>query len=457
MQINPGISMNVVLRWEPIDKEARFRYVVDFLNRHPLCPDGWRLCFPEEGREPGGEIFYGSSQEPGNGAWHIPAQKLLFAGGTVRSAELHAQGYACNEGSVFSVESKPGAGQAGFLIREQRFGFDLFETLFFHLSRYEEFHATGAEHDRWDRMKSGLQFLVREGLHRQPVVDRLAAAFWEALGARPTKHPSRIALTHDIDILLKFPTFLKFGRAVARQLLFGRPDRIGLLFRQWRQMRQGLARDPYDTFDRFFSGKSFDSKMVYFLAGGITRYDRYCQIGHPYFRTVIDMARNSGYGIGLHPSYAACCDLQLFEQEKRRLEGITGETAINSRQHFLHFSFHHTPAILEASGIREDSTLGYRDRIGFRCGTGFPYRFYDLMQDRPAAFREAPMVIMDSAVLMEARQSGEDPETLLRSFMDDNASGTCITINFHNSSFDEAEWDAELMRRLYEEILRRGN
>ena len=48
--------------------------------------------------------------------------------------------------------------------------------------------------------------------------------------------------------------------------------------------------------------------------------------------------------------------------------------------------------------MRYDSTLGYADREGFRCGTCMAYPLYDLQQDRPLNVWERPLIVMDGTL-----------------------------------------------------------
>ena len=61
-----------------------------------------------------------------------------------------------------------------------------------------------------------------------------------------------------------------------------------------------------------------------------------------------------------------------------------------------------------SSGIRHDSTLGFAEREGFRCGTCHPYPLYDWQQQQESSVIEHPLIVMDGS-LIEYRQL--DPPT----------------------------------------------
>jgi hypothetical protein len=85
-------------------------------------------------------------------------------------------------------------------------------------------------------------------------------------------------------------------------------------------------------------------------------------------------------------------------EDRARLESIIAEPVSLSRQHFLRWRLPDTLRELEAAGFREDHTLGFSDRTGFRAGTCTPFPYYDLEQDRATTLMLWPFAIMDSAL-----------------------------------------------------------
>ena len=48
-----------------------------------------------------------------------------------------------------------------------------------------------------------------------------------------------------------------------------------------------------------------------------------------------------------------------------------------------------------------DSTLGFADRAGFRCGVCFEYSLYDVAAREPLKLRERPLIVMECSVIDE--------------------------------------------------------
>ena len=141
-----------------------------------------------------------------------------------------------------------------------------------------------------------------------------------------------------------------------------------------------------------------------------------------------------------------------MKTEKENLEEAIEESINLTRQHFLRFSFKHTPQAIQQLGLKEDSSLGFADRIGFRCGTGFSYNLYDFENEKAFEFLELPLIVMDSALIQEG---GNNPKLIVKiwdDFIAKNRFDTKITFNFHNSRFYDAQIKGIPLKELYESL-----
>jgi peptidoglycan/xylan/chitin deacetylase (PgdA/CDA1 family) len=103
--------------------------------------------------------------------------------------------------------------------------------------------------------------------------------------------------------------------------------------------------------------------------------------------------------VGLHGSYLSATSYDMIAEQKEDLEEALGATVIANRQHNLHFDAGVTPGILEKAGLKVDSTLGFNRDIGFRAGTSYPFRMWDLAGERWLGITEIPLVLHDGALL----------------------------------------------------------
>ena len=426
-------------------KLVRLRYVLDFLETHPLAPVGVKIVHCSEPES--ADIVY--AKRPILGSVFIPKKGFFF----------HP---ANTPLSVDKSDSEQLISQwLGFeqITGEKEFNFDVFEFIFFHISRWEEWAVPSDKLDLHGRMPSEDMVLVKNNRHNTAVVDRLVADFYRMLGYNQALPPTRYRMTHDVDILEKFPSYNKVLRAAANLVFkIKQPAKLPQLIRQYTSATSG--KDPFDTFDWLLKrSDSFDKKIIYFLSGGRTNFEGYFDIESHKARKVIKEAIARGYEIGIHPSYLSADNKGLTNIEKTKLEEITLNPISKTRQHFLRWKFPDTPRIIETCNLSEDSTLGFSDRIGFRCGTGFPFRLYDFEREQAYDFWEVPLVVMDVALLrlVSSHQNAFDLGSqeitnvgkLLESFLKANADGTMITFNFHNSTFDSLFLDTEGLKSIY--------
>ena len=329
---------------------------------------------------------------------------------------------------------------------------DIVSTFFVHLSRIEEFYCPDDLKDQHKRMIARHQFLVKNSLERIPVLDHISVAFLKRINFYEPIQTKKI-MSHDIDVLLKFPNLYKYVRGAAR-ILFKKKSFKGSLFTFTKHyLRSYLGKkDPYQTFSWLFNPNFFDKKMVFFMSGGTTKYDNLYDIEDASLKNVFQNALSNNYEIGLHPSYAAYNDENQFLKEKKKLEKVTQKEITSSRQHILHYDVIKTPNVLEISGIQNDYTIGYQDRIGFRSGTGFEYYLWNNLENKMFFIKETPLVIMDGCLLIEAEYSVKKAKEIHDLFFQDNNLNTQITYNFHNSIFDPVLLDSFALKQFYLEL-----
>jgi len=125
-------------------------------------------------------------------------------------------------------------------------------------------------------------------------------------------------------------------------------------------------------------------------------------------RDCIKDLQSQGVAVGLHGGLYSFADKFIFTMEKNRLETVCGREVASVRQHFLRFDVHGTPQVWQQSGIRHDSTLGFPEHEGFRCGTCHPYRLYDIDNDCVTDVVEHPLVAMDTTLFQYRNLTEEE-------------------------------------------------
>lgn len=106
-----------------------------------------------------------------------------------------------------------------------------------------------------------------------------------------------------------------------------------------------------------------------------------------------------GWEVGLHGSWYSFDDTEIFKRQKFQLEDVVGHEVISSRQHNLHFDIRQTPSVLQASGIKVDSSIGFNDICAYRYKTSKPWQLDIEEASNEQAVLEIPLCIQDKAIM----------------------------------------------------------
>ncbi len=114
--------------------------------------------------------------------------------------------------------------------------------------------------------------------------------------------------------------------------------------------------------------------------------------------------------IGLHPSWRAAGTVDEMLAQKHQLDELLSEPIVSVRNHFLRYLPGESHEIQARAGFSFDSTLGYNDAVGFRRGTSYPFPVSDIGD----GLLEIPMIMQDSALLLDSKGMRLDVDTAMR-------------------------------------------
>lgn len=110
--------------------------------------------------------------------------------------------------------------------------------------------------------------------------------------------------------------------------------------------------------------------------------------------------------------------------------------------HYLRWAQPTTLRALNAVGMRYDSTLGFADRPGFRCGTCFEYQAIDPVTHEALQIRIRPLIAMEVTVLdapyLAKGATGEAMDTFKSIKENCFRVGGEFNLLWHNSKFLDA-------------------
>lgn len=330
---------------------------------------------------------------------------------------------------------------------------DFFGTVFFLVTRYEELVLAARDpRGRFGRAQS----ILAEHVHR-PLADEAADLLGAALRARwprlelPRREP-RVLPSHDVD----WPRSPEQGIVSAVRRAAGDALRRDPGQSAARLAAVARGRDPNDTFDlimRLSEERGLRSAF-YFIAGGSPPLDGDYRLDDPWLRDLLRRIHARGHEIGLHGSYETMLDAERLAAEAGTLRRVCAEEGIEQerwggRQHYLRWRNPETWRAWDEAGLDYDSSVGFHDDVGFRCGTSRPFPVFDLVHGRRLRLEEQPLVAMEVALLDNAGVGPGDTAARLRGVKAEcTRYGGAFTLLWHNSRLV-----APREQRLYREAL----
>lgn len=407
-------------------QSPRLQYVLDYILHERL---GLTYRLVHETQALAGLPFYISYGESVAGGISLPDSGLLREK-DIRQQNIHT-GIWQNLPVFFYKEDT-----------DYTLPFDLFSAVFFLISRYEEYdNWIPDQHGRYPATES---ILFRNGWLERPLVDEWLTAFTRLLClAQVPVSAGQFAFipTYDIDIAYshRYKGIIRSSAALIREGLQGKwlaaQDRIETL--------TGRKADPYDSFSRIEKMHTqYSLTPHYFILVSLhtTAFDKNNHPLHPAMRQLVRQLDREGI-TGMHPSYFSA-NPAVFKAEKDMLEAITGHPVQHSRQHYIRMKLPDTMRQLISHAIMQDYSMGYGTHLGFRAGTGMPFRWYDLAAETVSPLTIHPFCFMDTTARFEARLDPEAAYTrmlAMRQVLQQNHS-RMITV-FHNFSLGtDAGW-----------------
>lgn len=278
-----------------------------------------------------------------------------------------------------------------------RIGADIFASTFFMLTRWEEY--VQPQRDEHGRFPAEASTAVREGFLRRPVVDEYTNLLWQFLldagwtGQRP-ETAFHEWYTCDVDHPRLWWSAAGRLRTLAGSLL----RRQNL--REWRHWLEGpiwSKTDPYDVFEKWMDWAEAQNVTwcFNFLGDRNQHSDCWYPLRHPFTLNLIREMEDRGHTIGFHPSYEAFDHHEVFLHELRSLQQVVRQPIRGGRHHYLRFAAPFTWKKWADAGLSWDSTVGFAELPGFRCGTCHSFPVFDFLSGTTLPLREHPLIAMD--------------------------------------------------------------
>jgi hypothetical protein len=318
---------------------------------------------------------------------------------------------------------------------------DVVASTFFMLSRWEE-HCSETV-DNHGRFYAKESLAYKNKFLERPIVNEYVEMIWailQKMGCKQKRKERTYSLmpTHDVDKPYMFNGLVRSIRYIAGSLKRGR---LKELARYTNHLFAGT--DPFDTYDMMmdYSERENTKSHFFFLQEGRAKADENHKIDSPKIRKLIRHIKDRGHLIGFHPSYNAYKNESLFRTEKQNIERITKVEVTTGRHHFLRWDTSTTPQIWQKNNMSWDSTLGYADHAGFRCGVCYPFPLYDLVNNRQLDVFERPLIAMEWSLIHYQGLTIDESEIYIEKLKSQvkKYNGEFVFL-YHNSAFFISEY-----------------
>jgi hypothetical protein len=291
--------------------------------------------------------------------------------------------------------------------------YDILGLTYWMLTRLEEVGRTDL--DNHQRFPATSSHAFKHGYLERPIVDEWLNILGQVMlrvwsGIELKQHQFSIKVSHDVDSpsMYGFKPWPTIGRMMAGHLLKRRDVKAFFTapYVKLATRNQLHPADPCNTFDWLMDVSEANNlqSAFYFICGGDHPNDADYQPEHPVIRNLMRRFHERGHEIGLHPSYNTFQQPELIKQEADRLKRICTEEGIEQsqwggRMHYLRWEQPTTMRAWADAEMTYDSTLGYADRPGFRCGTCHEYPAFDPVVQEQLSLRIRPLVVMECTVI----------------------------------------------------------
>ena len=327
--------------------------------------------------------------------------------------------------------------------------FDVISIALIMLTRYEEIVIESRDiHGRF-RFKDSIAF--KYDFIQYPIVDEYAFLLKDIFIVEKIifdvkiNNNAEIIPSHDIDFIKISNSKKYFLKSCLKELLKGN---FIIFLTQLFRITYSLTFWNFDFCIKTISDlininlKYRLKGQFYFMSCQESKFNNGYNSSEVMLLPIYEKIKNNDLILGLHAGYNTYDNIDLFRKEKENLEASTSSIIEFNRQHYLQIDPHKTLKNVSTIGIKVDSSLGYAEHEGFRCGTCIPYYFYDYTLDKQLDLKIYPLIIMDVTLIDYRKLTVEDSYlSILDKYNIVNKVGGKFTILIHNTTiFTNPDW-----------------
>jgi hypothetical protein len=292
---------------------------------------------------------------------------------------------------------------------------DVFATIFFMLSRWEEIvNKTRDRHERFPAIQS---LAYKNGFLYRPLVDEYVEVLWNMMkqldsSLQRRKNAGSTIISCDVDAPFEpgVRSLFRLARSCSGDLVKrASPVRAIKRLINFALFRFGnYSFDLNYTFDWYLqileAGKL--KGVFYFIPDNSEPGNGLYELQNEEIKKLLLKIDSYGHEIGVHGSYQSFNDAEKICSQKKRLEDFLEKIGIDrkvegNRQHYLRLDVSVTPDLLEKAGFKYDSSGGFADSPGFRFGTAKEFSMWSWATRKKLKLKQRPLICMECSVIAE--------------------------------------------------------
>ena len=337
--------------------------------------------------------------------------------------------------------------------KESSIPYDIFAATFYMISRYEE-HIPHLK-DAMNRFSTSGSLASSAKFANKPVVDMWAKQFLDCF---LEEFPEIIVKppTSNLQTILEVPVAYAYkSKSVLRTLFESCIDFFKLRFVEIFErfaVRLSFRSDPYDIYNLWIAlHRKFNvpTKILFMFARPSAKDRNISIFKYRFIEKIKDVA--DYVPTSLLASYQSTDHPDLLQIEVNRLSETIHHPLKDIRQHLVRLRFPTTYDHFANLGFLHDYSLQFVDFLGYRAGTGFPFRFYNLSKEQSSNLFVHPVVAHET-ILRNQRSPRSARRLLEQCKVYNKEYGTPLTLVLTNTIMNQRKKNYQ-WKRMFTEFL----
>lgn len=315
---------------------------------------------------------------------------------------------------------------------------DTIATVFYMVNCMQEFNSEEDSFDRFGRFKYDFSYQAKFKNTEKNLVQNEIDNLVNKWNLKISKTKSDFFISHDIDTI--YGSFLQDGFWALKKM------KIGVILNL---IALELSKKPHwKNIDRIIKINSdYEIKSTFFWLvnkGNGLQNIKNADYNVKKEQNLLKKVKEANFINGLHKSSSN-------ESINEELEKTGLNNCTYNRYHFLKFKSHKDWVKISNSNLKFDCSLGFAEHYGFRNSYGKAFQPFDIINEKPYDFIEAPLNFMDGTFHKYLKLPRNEVAKIIIDFYEENKYNCNFSLLWHNTYFTDYKYNSFLNE--YKKIL----